>query len=217
MVSRPATLELDSDSIKYLRKIRRDVGEAKFQELILKYFDRAATRAAGGVIRNYLSGQRLKRRSGSLARDVFGRGELIGGVPAIRLGVLKGPSRRYSAVQELGTKGKNPDSPFPTIRPKKAKALAVPVEDSPAVTAAGVPRYDSPRQFPRKLTFVPLHRGNLVGLLVERTKRQSIPLWLLLRSVDITPKFYLRDGMQDALPEIRAGLGKLIQKELSRA
>lgn len=208
-----ATLDLSKDSKKYLRDLRSKAGKEAAYKVILEYFDKAAARAAGGVVRNYLSGQRLKRRSGALARDVFGRGEMIGGVPAIRLGVLRGPSSAYSPVQEYGTRGKNPESPFPTIKPVHARALAVPI--GPALTAAGVAKVDSPRDWPRDLDFVPQYRGRLVGLLVERTRNRSIPVFMLLSAVDIAPKFYLRDGMQDALPEIRAGLAKLLQRELA--
>lgn len=207
-----ASLNLDRRSEAYLKRLRKQIGKDALYEGILKYFDKAALKAAGRISRNYLSGQRLKRRSGNLARSITGRGELVGGVPALRIGVFRGPALKYAGVQEYGTKGKNPDSPYPTIVPKRAKALAIPT--GPALTAAGNARVDSPRQWPEELFFVPMRRGRLVGLLMQRTRDGSIPVFKLMSAVDIAPKFYLRDGVQDAIPDIRAGLVELLKARL---
>ena len=209
---------------------------------LARVFDRQALVIAGLISKEYLSGQRLKRRTGNLARDVTGKGGFINGIPAIRVGVFKGPSRKYYGVQELGTKGKNAESPFPTIRPKKPGGyLAIPVAGGGALTPAGVSRFVSARDFPGKLVFLGGARKVKSGgksfwasaVLVKKsnydqakksdrfTKKRDgrfrdtrsgqftnsavsalIPVYALLRKVDLKPNYYLRDGVRQALPKV---------------
>lgn len=170
--------------------------------------------AAGHVSRTMLSGQRLKRRTGSLARSITGTGLRVDGVPAMRVGIFRGPALKYAGVQEFGTKGKNPESPYPTIRPKKGKALAMPLE--PALTPAGVERYGGPRNFPGGLHFIPFRNsGVAIGALYSPAEytiaksfglREAKAAYLLLKKIDIPPHWYLRDGFRNYLPLFKKAL-----------
>lgn len=224
-------LVLDAETTRQLNDpaflAQRGREASVFAQAVVAFFGRKAPAIAGLAVRNYLSGQRLKRRTGSLARSIVGVSGLFasdrGGIaPALRVGVFRGPASAYAGVQELGTKYYNPASPFPTIVPKRAKALAMPVGD--ALTPAGVPRYESPRDFPGELRFVPWRRGisqggftnnresTAIGGLYEarslRTPddepvtelRDANLLFVLLKSVDLKPQFYLRDAFNEALP-----------------
>lgn len=100
--------------------------------------------------------ERKRRRTGSLARSIEGRANTDAGIPSIEIGIFRGPALKYAGIQEFGTKSYNPNSPYPDIVPREKKALAAPIGPS-ALTPAGVPRYDSPRNFPEPLK--PVYRG----------------------------------------------------------
>ena len=70
-----------------------------------------------------------------------------------------------------------------TIKPKKAKALSIPIGQ--ALTKAGVPRYNSPRDV-TGLKFIPSKKGGTsVGVLARVTAGQVDPMFALVRSVTI--------------------------------
>jgi hypothetical protein len=172
------------------RIVKRTDRESVFKG-IDQLFERHAALAAGHAVKNYLSGQRLNRRTGSLARSVVGRALRVNGIPAMEIGIFGGPAARYAGIQEHGG----------VIVPKRAKALAMPVGG--ALTAAGVPRWASPRDYPGELRFVPGHRG--IGVLVDANTGEV--LWRLLRKVVIKPRHYLRDAMLEELPRTARTLG----------
>ena len=233
------SIALDPASRSYLRRVARSSQSGVFRQRVLDLFDRQATVVAGRISRQFLSGQLLRRRTGSLARSVVGRGELVGGAPGFRVGVLTGPSLRYAPAQEYGTRGLEPDSPIPTIRPTGGrKALAIP--EGKALTPAGVTRAEyasGPRPLGDKLAFIPVFRGRLVGLLVTRSSlqraqqlaaRQQGPgvrvdlgqldvVFRLVRSVDLRGKHYLRRGVTEALPGLARQVGELALATLEGA
>lgn len=166
---------------------------------IARALTRLAQIVAGDVVKNELSGQALKRRSGSLARSIIGIGGVLpGGQLGWRVGVLKGPSLAYARIQHDGG----------VIRPVNAKALAMPV--GPAVTPAGVARYKGPRTYPRPLGFIPLNRGNVVGLLVEKpvkgVKRRAGTrigrvAYILLKQVKLKPTNFITKRVTPRIKE----------------
>lgn len=188
-------------------------------------------------------GKKLKVRTGNLRRAMVGTARLGGGGNVeIVIGILRGPADVYSGPQELGTKRYNPSSPYATIVPRRGRYLAVPTDDGGALTPAGVNRYQSARQFPEPLTFVRgRFRAKVNGkelragaALVRNTrgrgprtvtyKRGSRTIsyvrgagnivYLLLKSVDIRPKFYLRDGMRKHLPAALDRFGETLARFL---
>jgi hypothetical protein len=91
-----------------------------------------------------------------------------------------------------------------TIRPKKAKYLAIPLPE--ALNADGTPKLASPRQW--KNTFVARSKnGNL--LIFQRRGRHIVPLYVLKREVKIRPRL----GLGDTL---RAGLPHFVDRAMSR-
>jgi len=205
-------------------------------QLISEVFAKHAVLAASHVVKTQLSGggpaptfggpgsfnkKRKKRRTGSLARSIEGRALQIEGAPAIQVGVLRGPAVRYAGIQEFGTKPFNPDSPFPTIKPRNAKALAQPVGE--ALTSAGVARYPSPRAFPEPLKFIrfgrPRGRNKVIGILVKEVEYQRAreaaiaegsdvslgqidALYILMLQLDIRPGLFITDGLQSHFPKL---------------
>ena len=175
----------------------------------------------------------LRRRTGALARSIVGLGTRVNSLPAVQVGVLKGPSLKYAGQQEYGTVGKG--GTMPTIRPKKGKALSIPVNET--LTKAGVPRYDSPKNDPRKLTFIPSKQlggnGPIGALFDEAELSTSIPkskgartrlrkkaenqlnglkaAWILVKKVDITPKRFLRKTFYGSLEELGANLAAFLK------
>lgn len=83
-----------------------------------------------------------------------------------------------------------------TIKPKKAKALSIPIGQ--ALTKAGVPRYNSPRDV-TGLKFIPSKkRGTSVGVLARVTAGQVDPMFALVRSVTIPAYTKTMDGFVHA-------------------
>ncbi len=153
-------------------------GPEGFRRMAFASFTRDAPIIAGRISTSVRQGRfGLQVRTGALARSIAGVADEVDGQPAIRVGILKqGGAAVYAGVQELGTKGKEPDSPYPTIRPKRGKALAIPV--GPALTNAGVARENngqpvSPRNYPRPLRFIPVNRGRTVGVLVDTNTKAA--------------------------------------------
>lgn len=142
-----ASIQLTAKSKKYLRKLVKADKEKIFKSLE-RFFDGQALLTAGHISKNLLSGQLLNRRTGTLARSVTGRGVRVGGIPGMRVGIFRGPALAYAGLQEHGG----------TIR-AKGKSLAIPIDGGPAVTSAGVERFGGPRNFPKKLVFIPFPRS----------------------------------------------------------
>lgn len=224
LVARPfVTLVLTAESEKMMIQVERKLTtKALFQE-ILRLFDKLGPKAAGFIAKKQLSGQNLRRRTGELARAMFGKGEMIHGIPALRVGIFKGPALKYAGAHEEGK----------IIKPKGAKALAVPtvqagsrvrgpIGSGRAVTAAGVTRF-GPRQYPGDLVFIPIRRGKLVGLLVDPADlpdagmndiRRIQATYLLLRSIKIPARHPIRRGLRAFLPQIVKELGSLFREIL---
>ena len=223
-------IEVPPGTRDLLARVQLDLGAKALRELLFRFFDRQGARIAGAITKGQLSGQVLKRRTGSLARSIVGRGELVDGLPALRVGVLKGPAERYAAVQEFGTVSKGGE--LPDIVPREAKALAIPV--GPALTPAGVNRFGNPRDQPRgTYQLIPFGRGSrglnaTAGLFrtrdltreYEASKRQHrefdlgnvAAYYLLLRRVGIRPKRFLRNGFAAELPNLVADLAIQLAK-----
>lgn len=215
------TVDLSRRSKTYLRRLSKDFTPASLARKVKGFFDEQAPLAASFIVKNYLSGQRLGRVTGILAQSLTGRGGTEGGVPFMRVGVFRGPALRYAGVQEFGTVGKGGE--LPSIRPKKAKSLAVP--QKPALTASGKPKWEGgPTNAPFELRFVPFRRGIAVGGLYDEREIEALErlgqevdlekakmVYLLLRKVDIEPKHYLRDGMTAYLPRLGRALASFLR------
>lgn len=217
-------IELTKESRKLLDEIEKRSKPEVFRKDILGFFDRQASIGADYISDNFLSGQRLGRRTGHLARAIVGRSLRVASVPAMRIGILRGPALSYAGVQEYGTKGKNPNSPYDTIRPRNAKALAIPQE--PALTPVGVDRFGGPRGVPFKLRFIPFRGSGVAigGLFDPRTippRNSGLTLesakmyYLLVKEVDIEPKWYLKDGFDAWMPEFIEELADWLRDYLS--
>lgn len=226
MAERTVKLSAGSDIADLIDSLDASLDRAEIYRAIGKFFDRRGARIAGRIVKEKLSGQSLNRRTGALARSIVGEGGIINGVPTLRVGVLRGPSLAYAAALEFGTKGKNPTSPIPTIRPKNAKALAIPVND--ALTAAGVARYPSPRDYPSELKVVPFENdgGNTVAGLFDKDEYEQAEaaggnlesvkaLWLLLKSVDLEPRWYLRDVFFEDIESVVVDLAEFLASLIS--
>lgn len=210
-------IELTPEANRVLNRIDTSWRRDEVFESIDSLFGVESAKVANYAQRKFLVGQRLRRRTGRLAGSVIGQSFRINGVPAMAVGIFKGPAVQYAAVQEFGTKGKG--GLLPTIRPKRAKALAIP--QGKALTPSGVPKYASPRDYPGELKFIPVLRGHLIGILVDKTEAEAAEegaepeaLFNLVRKVDIAPKHYLRDAMLGRLPAISAALSDRLVRHL---
>lgn len=200
-----------------------DLGKSeKFYKELVRFFNKESKINSSRISDQLLAGQLLNRRTGNLARSITGRGEMLDGLPAMRIGIFRGPSLKYAAVQEFGTVGAG--GKLPTIVPKKGKALAIPIKGGGA-TNAGVAKFESPREAP-PLTFIPIGKNNpnIVGGLFQTSTLKSkiigqkralslkaVKLWyLLVLKTDIKPKHYLRKGLKAYMPDLRKNLAKFL-------
>lgn len=107
-----AKIQLSKPTQRYLAKLKRGTARDALFRKILELMDRQAALTAAYISKNYLSGQRLNRITGTLARSVVGAAETFRGLPTMRVGVLTGPALAYAGILEVGTTDFNPDSPY---------------------------------------------------------------------------------------------------------
>jgi len=153
--------------------------------------------AAGRVVKDYLSGQALKRRTGQLARSVDGwmAGPLEGVV-----GVQsRSGTSKYAWL--LGGQTK-------MITPKRAKFLTIPVGEN--LTGSGVARFSSPRQVPEG--FFVRTKGSLLFGHKRGKKGKFRALFALVKSVTIEGSNALYDGVTESLDEI----AKVMESQIAR-
>ena len=207
------SLKPTPETARYLRKLQATLSPGELRAGFTPFMDRQSSIAAGRISKNMLSGQRLRRRTGSLARGVIGRAEQGGSLPGMRVGILRGPALAYAGAQEEGA----------DIFPKNAKALAIP--QAAALTAAGVDRFGGPRKYPGQLRLVPFRRSGIAvaGLYDEKSMlaaekadgevdlSRATLLYILVKRVTIKPKHYLRDGFAQFLPDFAEALAAFVR------
>lgn len=133
----------------------------------------------------------LRVRTGLLRNSIQGRAvQVATGATGWELQLRAGNDRevRYARIQELGG----------VVRPRTARYLAIPQDPGPALTGAGVSRYESPRQVPG-LSVAVSRSGKL--RLVDEDGRT----WYhLVKQVRIRRKLYLRrafDAVERKMPQ----------------
>jgi len=209
-------IRLTPASKKALEKLRKLLTPSGFRNALRPFFALHAPKAGGHIVRTMLSGQRLSRRTGRLAGSVLGLMEDYKGLPAIRVGTLRGPATKYGGIQQRGGE----------IRPVKAKALAIPQEA--ALTPAGVDRFGGPRGYPGELKFIPFRNsGVAVGGLydpatIQKGEDGKVDLasatmyYMLVKRVNIPASKWLTDGWKKYSPtfthELAVFLKDLVQR-----
>ena len=157
------TVELDPASLRKIEGLRSRMETRNLLRALLDFLEQLAPVLAGVVIEESLSGNRLRRRSGDLARSTVGQALIINGLPGMKIGVFRGPALAYAGIQETGGE----------IRPKNARALAIPQE--PVLTAAGDIRagFESPRGL-TNLRFLKFDQaGGGIGKLVDEDEARA--------------------------------------------
>lgn len=212
------SISIGKDGTRLLKRLQNLSTAGRMRDLLTKFFDRQGSLVSGRIVKNYLSGQRLGRRTGTLARSIQGRGVVERGLPGLRVGIFKGPALSYARILEQGG----------VIRPRNAKALAFAPKGSKALTPAGVDRYGGPRQFPGKLRFIPFRKsgisqGKIIGGLYDqkdlRNNRgeglQNVKaIYLLAKEIKIEPRNFLSDGLRESIPQIGKNLAAFLKAQL---
>lgn len=215
----PIQVRIDVNPPNALDRMEEFFSNETFLRVIDDSFKVLSSFIAGQVVKTKLSGQRLNRRTGILANSITGGTVIRNKLPALTIGIFKGPALAYAAVQEFGTVGAG--GTLPTIRPKKAKALSIPV-GAHALTPSGVSRFDSPRDYvgPGELIFIP--SATSVGVLVDSvTDINEVGdvtgvQYVLATKVDIPPQHYLYDTMVQNLPRIAQKVADQIELEFQK-
>ncbi|MGD0077035.1 MAG: hypothetical protein ABSB91_00255 [Sedimentisphaerales bacterium] len=158
--------------------------------------------AANNVIKNYLTGQALKTRSGMLKKAVDGWP--VSDTEAI-VGV-----QPNSAVDKyawlLGDEQK-------TITPVKGNALTIPIDE--ALTGAGVAKYQSVMQAKQMLgvDIFRLPGTNVLGYKVGK-KGKFRALFILVKSVLVQGSGALADGVLESTDNMTSIIQEEIDKEM---
>ncbi len=198
-----ATLHMSAEA---QRKIRRDERlAAGAGEVMAAGTETACVVGADSVRRQLVMGElglTMRNPASGLAAAVEGRltdaskPEGVIGVPG------NSPAAAYARIQQYGG----------TIRPKSARALAVPVSDEAR-------RYTSPRDM-QGLDLIP-RKGRpslLVRQLAARGGRQAQweIHWVLVPSVTIRPTHWLSRGVEEASGEMSAAFADRLDKYVRR-
>lgn len=219
MAKRLLNISLSEKSKKELRELQK-LNAAERAKRMKPAIDRLASRVAGKISQNNLSGQDLNVRSGKLRQSILGI-SFFGktGLPGIEVGILKGPQVPILAVHEFGTRGLVAGSPIPTIKPRRAKLLAQPFSRR-ALTPAGVAKYSSARSYPGTLKYVPFRKAQkkkspvVAGLYDERDLEriedqgdaidlfEIEPVYLLRTHLDLPARAPLENGMNAQIDDI---------------
>jgi len=208
-----ATLETATDKLnRVLRRIGDNLGkESKnglegWSRYALKRF--VASRLSGGT-------GALQRRKGDLARSFLFE---VSGLGLDSQTEFRTDSR-YAAIHEEGG----------TIKPKRARALAIPVRGGPALTPAGVSRYASGdgqslrNTLPSDYTFwiyrAPdgkvwlMGRKNLESGRAAKGKKTRAQAWFqLVKRVRIKPRMKFRESIRLYVKVFAARLRETAQK-----
>lgn len=186
--------------------IRADLGGV--QRLLNSIAAKTPKTLADAVLKGALYAEGEIKRT--LYDETAGRGELARSFHSRFVGFTGGDisaeaysEKVYARIQEDGG----------VIRPKHRKALAVPI------SSAKVPRGKWPRHFPKEgpqaLHFIP--RRGRAPLLAQVRGGRVKPLFVLLRSVTITPKRYVARTSERIAPEVQRivadALGQTIREE----
>lgn len=227
--SEVVSIGLDDRSRKVLADFVERSKEDNVFRFVANFLEREGARLAFKISQLVTAGRLgLHRRDGTLARSIVGVGVTYEGAPAFRIGVLSGPALKYAGVQEYGTKGKNPASPYDTIRPRRAKALAMPGPD--ALTPAGRLKeaFGGGPRARDDLKFVPFRRSTVaIGALFTRAElarvrdstgetdfRAAKAAYILLRQTDLPAHHYLRRPTLGEVPHIAARLADALANML---
>ena len=164
--------------------------------------ERGGKITVGSIARDYLSGQSLKMRTGMLAKHVGSwlpeQLHLVIGVPD------NSPVDKYKWL--LGDESK-------TITPKRARALTIPIGE--ALTAAGVPKYQSVRDAATQLsTTIFRPKGTNVLGYARGKKGKFRPLFVLVKSVFVQGSDALADGVLDNLDVISGEIESEIERKI---
>ncbi|HOT73739.1 MAG TPA: hypothetical protein PLX18_11360 [Anaerohalosphaeraceae bacterium] len=166
---------------------------------------RAAEETASYIADQYLSGRALNRRTGNLARSLAGW--MIADLEAV-IGVR--PFSGVDAYAWLLT------DEVKTIRPRTARLLAVPIGEN--LTAAGVPRFRSPRDVPNGFFYRSASGALLFGYRLGKTERARIrPLFALVPEVTVFGSGALYDGVLDRVDAITDTVYRSIADQLESA
>jgi len=176
----------------------------ELENALLSETKRQSDKLTNYIVKNHLTGgtsaTRLAVRSGSLRRLT------IPIKPIAYSQKMKGGTRFASsyARTHVGKKGQ-----VTKIKPITSDYLAIPI--GAALSAAGVPKYSSPRAVP-DLTPIRSRKGNLI--LARVSKAAIEPFFLLLKEVEVPTRVHPEDILAKNIKRIATDYRKAISKTL---
>lgn len=152
---------------------------------------------------------------------------LTGGTTDTKLAVRTGDFRRRTKAVRVTQEGDTlkggvsfgvkyagvhvgPPGQVTTITPKSSSNLAIPV--GPALTSAGVPRYNSPRDV-SGLQFIPAKAGaEHTGVMAMVKKGEVIPYFVLKKSIEVKARIHPEEIIKARQSHIERRLNEALQR-----
>jgi hypothetical protein len=207
------TLELGPGALDAIAKMRAQ------REVVLAGLLDGARRGAAKIQQRFvknLAGVEVNVRSGTLSRSAKVETRIDErGLPVVAVGYVKGLADPYAAVIELGTQGKGGE--LPDIKPKQAKALAVPI--GRALDNRGIPIFSGPKDpaLEGRLFFVDRSERGKAPLLAMSEGDTVVPMFVLLTRVAIAPRRPARKAIEDSREDFASELTKGVARAERRA
>ena len=196
------TLQIDPASLRTIQKLS-GMGQA-ITEACSKGLQKGVQIAADAVIRDYLSGQALRSRTGLLAKNVISW--MVGDLEGV-IGVPEGtPVDKYKWLLTDEQK---------TITPKRARCLTIPIGE--ALTGDGAAKYESAANAEAELG-VTLFRPkgtNVLGYKVGK-KGKFRPLFALVKSVFVQGSGALADGVLENIDNMMDAISAEIDTAIKK-
>jgi len=180
------TLEITEASKRLIARHTKAADQAG--EALARGLEAAAVAGADKIREGLVRGDYdlvMQHPGSGLAASVFGW-MIDASIPLAAVGVPSdAPAAKYARILEEGG----------TIRPRTARALAVPISDE-------AKREESPRAM-AGLVMISRRMAGKPPLLARVLRGGRLQVhWVLLKSVTIRPRRWLSRGTQDALPEM---------------
>ena len=201
---------IDANDRARINKMLSSETAQKIGRVMFKAFQQAGALVEGQLKEN-VAGNILKVRSSRLMNSIGSRVEVKGDqvVATIGSGARMGEPVPYSRIHEVGG----------TIRPKKGKYLTIPTDN--ARTLGG----DGKAGFTAKNLFNGGISGFTGGVIIGKTifgimqgrKNKLLPLFTLVKSVDIPARRYLSKSLEQKEKEIPSIIVQAVAKQLEEA
>jgi len=201
------SIEMSNASVRLIRAHGR--AAASVVQICAESLKAAGAAGADDIKRRLVGGELGIKASGTGIAAGLSCWPIDEAIPMVAVGVAANhPSAAYAKIQNDGG----------DIRPKTAKALAVPLNEEARAAMRNWGPAHRLRQLLPGLVMIPKVSGDGIGILARKTGKGTIqPMFALRRRVTIKATHWLDLGIAGATPLMTAVLGEQINRRLGEA